>query len=93
VVKAIQDAVGSGNFAEAERLLGAYRDQVVADWHAAESESERQAMAADVNALLEWARITTVSARAHAQNRLVLLGRGSAYAGVASGRSAVNLDA
>lgn len=93
VVKAIHDAVANGNFAEAEQLLGPYREQVITFWQDAESDSERQLIAADVNALLEWARVTTLSARAHAQNKLVLLRRDSAYSRGAGAHQAFNLEA
>jgi hypothetical protein len=72
-------AVSAGAFPEAEQLLVRYRQEVEASWKAATSASERSAIAADVTALLEWARVTTLSARAHAQSKLVLLGRVSAY--------------
>jgi len=93
VVKAIHDAVAAGDFAEAERLFGPYREEVVAVWQDTKSDGERQAIAADVNALLEWARVTTLSARAHAQSKLVLLRRDSAYAAGDGGRRAFNLEA
>ena len=93
VVKAIHDAVASANFAEAERLLEPYRQQVVASWQDAASDGEREAIAADVNALLEWVRVTTLSARAHAQNKLVLLSRDGAYTLGSGARRAFNLEA
>jgi hypothetical protein len=93
VVKAIHDAVASGNLREAERLLDPYRQQVVADWRAAKTDGERQTIAADVNALLEWARVTTLSNRTHAQNKLVLLRSQSEYSPGASASRAFNLEA
>ena len=93
VVKAIHDAIAGGNFLEAERLLDPYRDQVVAYWNGAGSERERQAIAADVNALLEWARVTALASRTHAQNKLILLRRDSAYSGVAGRAQAFSLEA
>jgi hypothetical protein len=93
VIKEIHDAVAAGNLVQAERLMTPYREHVVAAWQAATSDSERQAIAADVNALLEWARITTISARAHAQNKLVVLQRDSAYSGGSGNRPAFNLEA
>jgi hypothetical protein len=80
VVDLFRRAVSGGAFAEAEQLLGQYRQEVVASWHAAAGASERHAIAADVAALLEWARVTTLSARTHAQGKLVLLDRQSVYA-------------
>lgn len=81
VVKAIHDAVAVGNFSEAERLLDPYREQVLVHWRDAKSDSERKTIIADVNGLLDWARLMTLSGRAHAQNKLVLLRRESAYCG------------
>jgi hypothetical protein len=73
--------------------LEPYRVEVVAAWHAAQSESERKEIVADVNGLLEWARITTLSSRTHAQNKLLLLHRDNAYSGAARGRQAFSLEA
>jgi hypothetical protein len=93
VNKRFRGAVSSGAFAEAEQLLAECRQEVLAAWNAATSASERQAIAADVTALLEWARVTTLSARAHAQTKLVLLDRQSAYVRGVRNNERFNLDA
>ena len=74
-----RSAVSAGAFLEAERLLGTYRHEVEASWKAATSASERRAIESEVKALLEWARTTTLSARSHAQSKLILLSRERAY--------------
>jgi len=90
--KRIRDAVSAGAFSEAELLLSHYRQEVLVAWQAASSE-ERKAIAAEVTALLEWARVTTLSARAHAQSKLVLLDRQSAYMRGVRNKERFNLDA
>lgn len=74
-----RSAVSAGAFPEAERLLGTYRDEVETSWKAAISGNERRAIESEVNALLAWARAATLSARSHAQGKLILLERENAY--------------
>ena len=74
-----RSAVSGGAFLEAERLLGAYRDEVETSWKTAVSATARRAIESEVNALLRWARTATLSARSHAQRKLILLERESAY--------------
>jgi len=81
VINQFRSAVSAAAFAEAEQLFGEYCQEVLALWNAATSASERQAIAAEVTAFLEWARVTTISARAHAQKKLILLNRNAVYAG------------
>ncbi len=81
-VELLRAAVASGAFAEADRLLGVYRGEMEANWHAAASPAQRAAIASDVTALLEWARTATLAARSHAQSKLIHLTRRKAYAGI-----------
>ncbi len=76
--EAFRSAVSAGAFLEAERLLGSYRQEVEASWKAATSD-ERCAIESEVKAFLDWARTATLSARSHAQSKLILLSRESAY--------------
>ena len=78
--KLLQNAVSSGAFPEAERLLGIYRDEMQANWEAAVSPGQRAAIAAEVGELLEWARIATLAARSHTQRKLIHLSSRKAYA-------------
>jgi hypothetical protein len=71
--------VSSGAFQQAEQLLATYRREVEASWKSAASAGERRAISTEVTEVLEWARATTVSARSHAQRKLILLGREGAY--------------
>jgi hypothetical protein len=79
-IELLRSAVASGEYAEAERLLGIYRSETQARWAAAVSTEQRAAIAADVNELLEWARTATLAARAHMQRKLIHLTRTQAYA-------------
>jgi hypothetical protein len=81
-VELLRAAVSSGAYAEAERLLGLYRGEMQAEWHAAASSAQRAAIAAEVSELLEWARTATLAARAHAQRKLIYLSRRRAYAAI-----------
>lgn len=74
-----RSAVSAGAFLEAEQLLGSYHQEVEASWSAATSDEERHAISTDVNAVLEWARRATLSARSHAQSKLIVLNRECAY--------------
>lgn len=87
-----RSAVSAGAFAEAEQLLAAYRQEVEACWHAA-SASERREIQSEVTELLAWARSTTLSLRAHAQGKLILLSRQSAYTRGQPKREVFNLNA
>ena len=78
-VKLLQNAVSSGAYPEAERLLGVYRDEMQANWEAAASPGQRAAIAAEVGELLEWARVATLAARSHNQCKLIQLSRRNAY--------------
>lgn len=80
-VELLRNAVSSGAYPEAERLLGVYRGEMQAEWEAALSPAQRDAIAAEVGELLEWARVATLAARSHAQHKLVYLSRRRAYAG------------
>jgi len=93
VTNEFRSAVSAGAFAQAEQMFDEYRQEVLAAWNAATSAGERQAIAADVTAFLEWARVTTLSARTHAQTKLVLLDRQSAYVRVVRNDERINLDA
>jgi hypothetical protein len=73
-------AVSAGAFLEAQQYLELYRHEVEASWKATTSSEDRQAISTEVSAVLEWARRTTLSARSHAQRKLILLGREGAYA-------------
>ena len=79
VAEQFRSAVSEGAFLEAQELLEEYRREVEASWNAAVSADDRRAISTEVNALLEWARQTTLSARSHAQRKLILLGRENAY--------------
>lgn len=91
--EAFRSAVSGGAFAEAERLLGAYRREVELSWTAATTVDQRRAIEAEVSALLEWARTTTLSARSHTQRKLILLDRESAYTRGILKNEAFNLNA
>jgi len=79
-VKLLRGAVSSGAYAEAERLLGDFREEMQARWKAATSAEQRAAVVAEVNDLLEWARTATLAGRAHAQRKLIHLTCKKAYA-------------
>jgi hypothetical protein len=79
-VELLRSAVSSGAYLEAERLLGAYRAEMQANWEASTSAAQRAAIVAEVGELLEWARVATLAARSHAQRKLIHLARRNAYA-------------
>jgi hypothetical protein len=78
-VNLFRSAVSKGAFSEAEQLLESYRRQVETGWNAATSDDQRMAIATEVSEVFEWARTATLSARSHAQRKLILLHRESAY--------------
>jgi hypothetical protein len=78
-VNLFRSAVSAGAFSEAEQLLELYRRQVETCWNAATTDDQRQAIALEVSEIFEWARTATLSARSHAQRKLILLHRESAY--------------
>jgi hypothetical protein len=78
-VELLRGAVSSGDYPEADRLLGDFREQVQMDWVAATSVEQRASIVAEVGGLLEWARTATLAARAHAQRRLIHLACEKAY--------------
>jgi hypothetical protein len=78
-IELLRGAVSSGAYAEAERLLGAYRGEMQARWQAAASAEQRAAITAEVNDLLEWARTATLAVRAHTQRKLIHLTCKRAY--------------
>jgi len=86
-------AVSAGAFSEAEQLLASYRCDVEASWKASTSAEERHAISTEVNAVLEWARRTTLTARSHTQRKLILLRREAAYTPSAQKDTLLNLDA
>jgi hypothetical protein len=75
----LRRSVCSGDYPEAERLLGDYRVEMQAKWEAATSREQRAAVVAEVNDLLEWARTATLAGRAHTQRRLIHLTCKKAY--------------
>jgi hypothetical protein len=77
--ESFRGAVSAGAFSDAERLLEAYRHEVEVSWKASTSDNERQAISTEVSAVLEWARVATLSARSHAQRKLILLSRERTY--------------
>jgi hypothetical protein len=79
-VELLRDAVSSGAYPEAERLLGDYRGEMQGCWEAATSTEQRAAIVAEVGELLEWARTATLVARSHTQRKLIHLARRKAYA-------------
>ena len=89
----LRKAVSTGAFAQAEELLAEYRREVEAAWVAAASAQERQALAAEVNAVLKWAQASTRSQRSHTQRKLILLGRESAYGPSLQKNELLDLDA
>ena len=72
-------AIRRGAHQEAEWVLSELRDEVEALWAAADSREERQEIASEITALLEWARQTVVSARSHTQAKLIRLNRQKIY--------------
>lgn len=93
VVERLRKAVSAGAFLEAEQLLELYRSDVEASWKSATSADERRAISTEVGAVLEWARRTTVSARSHAQRKLILLSREGAYTPSIQKNEVLHLDA
>jgi hypothetical protein len=89
----LRNAVSAGAFAQAEELLAEYRQEVETAWMASASAQERQALAVEVNAVLKWAQATTHSARSHAQRKLILLNRESAYGPSMQRNELLDLDA
>jgi hypothetical protein len=81
-VELLRNAVSSGAYTEADRLLGVYRVEMQAGWEAASSAEQRAAIATEVGSLLEWARTATLAARSHAQRKLIHLTHRNAYAGI-----------
>jgi hypothetical protein len=72
-------AIRRGAHEEAERLLDELRYEVETLWRAAVSREERQEIAAEITALLDWAQHTVTTSRSHAQAKLVRLNRQKAY--------------
>src|SRR5438874_670595 len=89
----LRTAVAAGAYAEAERLLATYRSEIEAVWEAAGFGEQRDAIAAEVGALLQWARSTTLAARSHAQSKLIHLSRRSTYAQTTKKLDHLELDA
>ena len=86
-------AVAAGAYAEAERLLALYRNEIHATWDAASAGEQRDAISTEVNALLQWARNTTLAARSHVQSKLIHLSRRNTYSGTARKFDQLELDA
>jgi hypothetical protein len=78
-VELLRSAVSSGDYPEAERLLGDFREEMQTGWVAATSVEQRALIVAEVGGLLEWARTATLAARAHAQRKLIHLACKKAY--------------
>jgi len=93
VVDLFRKAVSAGAFSEAEQFLESYRREVESSWNAAASDDQRLAIAMDVRATFEWARITTLAVRSHTQRKLILLSRDSAYAPSLSNQELLHLEA
>jgi len=93
VVDLFRSAVSAGAFLEAEPLLERYRRDVEASWKAATSDDQRRAIAREVSSTLEWARTATLAARSHAQHKLILLRRESAYTPSLREKPSLNLNA
>ena len=89
----LRSAIESGAYAEAERLLAIYRDEMQAMWEAAGSVALRESVAAEVHHLLAWARSTTLAGRSHMQNKLICISRHASYAGVLRHPDQLELDA
>ncbi len=92
-VDLFRKAVSAEAFAEAERLLEAYRCDVEACWNAATSDDARLAIATEVSEVFEWARTATLVARSHTQRKLILLSRESAYTPSRGNTEVLHLDA
>ena len=92
-VDLFRSAVSAGAFSEAEGLLESYRRDVEASWNAATSDDERLAIAMEVSEVFEWAHTATLSARSHAQRKLILLRRESAYTPSIRNNEVLSLDA
>jgi hypothetical protein len=71
--------VSSGDYPEAELLLGGFRQEMQACWEAAASAEQRAVVVAEVSDLLEWARIATLAGRAHSQRKLIQMTCRKAY--------------
>jgi hypothetical protein len=82
-------AITTGDLGDAERALEELRLEVEGSWHAAASAAERQAIASEINGLLEWARQTLLVKRAHAQSKLSRLSQHGAYVAAGSRRLAL----
>jgi hypothetical protein len=93
VVDLFRKAVAAGAFSEAEQFLESYRRDVESSWNAAASDDQRLAIAVEVRATFEWARITTLAVRSHTQRKLVLLSRQSAYTPSLSRHEVLHLNA
>jgi hypothetical protein len=78
-VESLRNAVSSGAYQEAERLLGVYRGEMQARWEAAGTPEERSDVMEEVRDLLGWARTATLAGRAHTQRKLILLTCKKAY--------------
>jgi hypothetical protein len=72
-------AIRRGAYAEAEQLLEELRCEVETIWRAAVSRQERNEIASEITALLNWAQQTVTAGRSHAQTKLVRLNRQKAY--------------
>ena len=92
-VNLFRSAVSSGEFSEAEEHLELYRREVEASWHAATSDEQRLAIAWEVSETFAWARAATLAARSHAQRKLILLRRESAYTPSLRNNEILNLNA
>jgi hypothetical protein len=92
-VDLFRSAVSAGAFLEAEQLLESYRRDVESSWRAATSDEQRLAIAMEVSTTFEWARTATLAARSHAQRKLILLRRESAYTPSIPNSGVLNLDA
>jgi hypothetical protein len=92
-VDLFRKAVSAQAFSEAEQLLETYRRHVEASWHAATSDDQRLAIATEVGDVFEWARTATLVARSHAQHKLILLRRESAYTPSISKNKGLHLEA
>jgi hypothetical protein len=92
-VELFRRAVSAGAFLEAEQLLEIYRREVEASWKAATCDQQRLSIAMEVGGVFEWARTATLAARSHAQHKLILLRRESAYTPSISTNDLLHLDA
>jgi hypothetical protein len=88
----LRRAVSRGDWGRAEEALGALRQEVEALWSAASTNDERRALREETFQILEWARRTAFTDRAHARDSLLRLERQDAYQGRTMPRDAVQLD-